>query len=69
MRGENRRKESYRSGVGKAALFGGWRSGCSMGVTFKKILNEMNKFYDDDSLVLASRADLSWDPQSHPTAS
>ena len=40
-----------------------------MGVTFKKILNEMNRFYDDDSPVPASRADLSWDPQSHPTAS
>ena len=40
-----------------------------MGVTFKKILNEMNRFYDDDSPVPASRADLSWDPQSQPTTS
>ena len=40
-----------------------------MDVTFKKIVNEVNRFYDDDSLIPASGADLSLDSQSHRTNS
>ena len=40
-----------------------------MDVTFKKIVNEVNRFYDDDSPIPASGADLSLDSQSHPTNS
>ena len=54
---------------GKAAILGGWRSGCSMDMTFKKILKEVNRPCDDNSPISTSRADLYWDPESYPTAS
>ena len=46
-------------GLGKTAilLIGRLRSGCSMNVTLKKILNEVNTPYDDNSPVPASGAD------------
>ena len=70
-------KESYwNAGMGKAAILGGWRSGHSMDVTHPSPgdsdsleLSEVNWLYDDNSPVLASRADLYRDPESYATAS
>ena len=58
----------YGGGRGKAAILGGWRSGCSMDTTFKKILKEVNRPCADNSPIPVSGVDLSWDPESHLTA-
>ena len=69
-KGKTGEKESYWNvGVGKPAILGGWKSGYSMDVTFKNVLNEVNWLYDDNSPILASRADLYRDPESYATAS
>ena len=69
-KGKTGEKESYWNvGVGKPAILGGWKSGHSMDVTFKNVLNEVNWLYDDNSPILASRADLYRDPESYATAS
>ena len=41
IKGKQVKKSYWKVGVGKAAIVGGWRSGHSMDVTFKKILNEV----------------------------
>ena len=40
-----------------------------MDTTFKKILKEVNRPCVDNSPVPVSGVDLSWDPESHLTAS
>ena len=76
-KGKTGEKESYwNAGMGKAAILGGWRSGHSMDVTHPSPrdsdsleLSEVNWQYDDNSPILASRADLYRDPESYATAS
>ena len=76
-KGKTGEKESYWiAGMGEAAILGGWRSGHSMDVTHPSPrdsdsleLSEVNWQYDDNSPILASRADLYRDPESYATAS
>lgn len=38
--------------AGEASALGEWRSGCSMDVTFRKILNELKRPHADNSPIL-----------------
>ena len=49
---------------GQAALLGEWAW-----QAFMKILNEVNRLYDEISGIPASEVDLCWGPESNPTAS
>ena len=62
--------------MGKAAILGGWESGHSIDVTHPPPrdsdsleLNEVNSLYDDNSPILAFRADLHRDTESYATVS